>query len=80
MSPHVPSGPETRHHPEARTIGVGFGPLSGRAAVARVRDGAELGSSAHEYRHAVIDEDTTVRGFTRELRWNQAYHRLAQSL
>ncbi|GHF97980.1 L-arabinose isomerase [Streptomyces hydrogenans] len=29
---------------------------------------------------AVIDEDTTVRTFTRELRWNQAYHRLAQSL
>ncbi|MFF0558487.1 L-arabinose isomerase [Streptomyces sp. NPDC020472] len=29
---------------------------------------------------AVIDEDTTVRRFTRELRWNQAYHRLAQSL
>ncbi|MFC7886196.1 L-arabinose isomerase [Streptomyces sp. NPDC057376] len=29
---------------------------------------------------AVIDSDTTVRGFTRELRWNQAYHRLAQGL
>ncbi|WP_030844184.1 L-arabinose isomerase [Streptomyces sp. NRRL F-4474] len=29
---------------------------------------------------AVIDEDTTIRRFTRELRWNQAYHRLAQSL
>ncbi|MEU7011381.1 L-arabinose isomerase [Streptomyces sp. NPDC046332] len=29
---------------------------------------------------AVIDEDTTVRRFSRELRWNQAYHRLAQSL
>ncbi|MFI9119727.1 L-arabinose isomerase [Streptomyces bikiniensis] len=29
---------------------------------------------------AVIDEDTTVRTFTRELRWNQAYHRLAQGL
>ncbi|MFE5910570.1 L-arabinose isomerase [Streptomyces wedmorensis] len=29
---------------------------------------------------AVIDEDTTVRRFTRELRWNQAYHRLAQTL
>ena len=26
----------------------------------------------------VIDEDTTVRGFQRELRWNQAYYRLAQ--
>ncbi|MFD7628638.1 L-arabinose isomerase [Streptomyces sp. NPDC059851] len=29
---------------------------------------------------AVIDEDTTIGRFTRELRWNQAYHRLAQSL
>ncbi|PJE97279.1 L-arabinose isomerase [Streptomyces carminius] len=29
---------------------------------------------------AVIDGDTTIRRFTRELRWNQAYHRLAQSL
>ncbi|MFE9425610.1 L-arabinose isomerase [Kitasatospora sp. NPDC006697] len=26
----------------------------------------------------VIDADTTLRRFTRELRWNQAYHRLAQ--
>ena len=28
----------------------------------------------------VIDEDTTTRGFQRELRWNQAYYRLAQGL
>ncbi|MNL73372.1 L-arabinose isomerase [compost metagenome] len=28
----------------------------------------------------VIDEDTTIRGFRRELRWNQAYYRLAQGL
>ncbi|WP_194396529.1 L-arabinose isomerase [Microbacterium atlanticum] len=28
----------------------------------------------------VIDEDTTLRGFQRELRWNQAYYRLAQGL
>ncbi|MBN9215540.1 MAG: L-arabinose isomerase [Microbacterium sp. SCN 70-200] len=28
----------------------------------------------------VIDEDTTVRGFQREIRWNQAYYRLAQGL
>ncbi|MFC7185278.1 L-arabinose isomerase [Kitasatospora paranensis] len=27
-----------------------------------------------------IDNDTTMRRFTRELRWNQAYHRLAQHL
>jgi L-arabinose isomerase len=28
----------------------------------------------------VIDADTTVGRFTKELRWNQAYHRLAQGL
>jgi L-arabinose isomerase len=28
----------------------------------------------------IIDEDTTVNAFTRELRWNQAYFRLAQGL
>ena len=28
----------------------------------------------------VIDETTTVRGFQHELRWNQAYYRLAQGL
>jgi len=28
----------------------------------------------------VIDADTTVRDFQRELRWNHAYHRLAQGL
>ncbi|WP_022910447.1 L-arabinose isomerase [Aestuariimicrobium kwangyangense] len=28
----------------------------------------------------VIDDQTTVRGFQQELRWNQAYHRLAQGL
>jgi len=28
----------------------------------------------------VIDESTTIDGFQRELRWNRAYHRLAQGL
>jgi L-arabinose isomerase len=28
----------------------------------------------------VIDEDTTTRNFQREVRWNNAYHRLAQGL
>lgn len=28
----------------------------------------------------VIDDDTTVRGFQKEIRWNQAYYRLAQGL
>jgi len=29
---------------------------------------------------ALIDTDTTTRRFAQELRWNQAYHRLAQGL
>ena len=29
---------------------------------------------------ALIDETTTTRGFAKELRWNNAYHRLAQRL
>ena len=28
----------------------------------------------------VIDADTTARAFAREIRWNQAYHRLAEGL
>jgi L-arabinose isomerase len=28
----------------------------------------------------VIDADTTPRSFQRELRWNAAYHRLAEGL
>jgi L-arabinose isomerase len=28
----------------------------------------------------VIDADTTTRAFQRELRWNAAYHRLAEPL
>jgi L-arabinose isomerase len=28
----------------------------------------------------LVDADTTIRGLTRELRWNAAYHRLAQGL
>ncbi|MEU2550073.1 ribulokinase, partial [Streptomyces roseolus] len=56
MSSHVPSAPAGRYGPEACTVGVDFGTLSGRAVVVRVRDGAELGSSVHEYRHAVIED------------------------
>jgi L-arabinose isomerase len=26
----------------------------------------------------VIDDETTLRGFQQEVRWNQAYYRLAQ--
>src|SRR5947209_6183909 len=35
-------------------VGVDFGSLSGRAVVARVDDGTELGSAVFEYPHAVI--------------------------
>ena len=40
------------------------------------RDFAEIAATEL----VVIDEDTTTRGFQRELRWNQAYYRLAQGL
>ncbi len=41
---------------EHYVIGVDFGTLSGRAVVVRARDGAELGSSVHEYESAVMDK------------------------
>ncbi len=40
---------------EALVVGVDFGTLSGRAVVVRVRDGAELGTAVHEFRHGVLD-------------------------
>ncbi|MPZ82593.1 MAG: ribulokinase [Actinophytocola sp.] len=40
---------------DALVVGVDFGTLSGRAVVVRVRDGAELGTAVHEYRHGVVD-------------------------
>ena len=36
-------------------VGVDFGTLSGRAVVARVSDGQELGSAVADYPHAVLD-------------------------
>jgi L-ribulokinase len=39
---------------DAYVVGVDFGTLSGRAVVVRVADGAELGSAAFDYRHAVL--------------------------
>ena len=36
-------------------VGVDFGTLSGRAVVVRVRDGVELGTAVHEFRHGVLD-------------------------
>ncbi|NUT32579.1 MAG: ribulokinase [Hamadaea sp.] len=44
------------------TIGVDYGTLSGRAVVVRVRDGAEVGTAVHEYRHGVIDETLPATG------------------
>jgi L-arabinose isomerase len=46
---------------------LGLDALEDFAAIA----GAEL---------LVIDESTTVRDFSREVRWNAAYHRLAGGL
>ncbi|MGX7828435.1 ribulokinase [Actinokineospora sp. 24-640] len=40
---------------DALVVGVDFGTLSGRAVVVRARDGAELGTAVHDYRHGVID-------------------------
>src|ERR1019366_2829350 len=42
--------------------GVDFGTLSGRALVARVSDGAELGSAVHEYSHGVMDAKLAATG------------------
>jgi L-ribulokinase len=41
---------------DALVVGVDFGTLSGRAVVVRVRDGAELGTAVHEFRHGVVDQ------------------------
>jgi L-ribulokinase len=49
-------------HPDACVVGVDFGTLSGRAVIVRVRDGAELGSAVHEYRHGVVDRVLPVTG------------------
>src|SRR4051812_21520355 len=55
--PPVNAGDETAGNPEPCVVGVDFGTLSGRAVVVRVRDGAELGTAEHEYRHAVLDRE-----------------------
>lgn len=56
------AGQETATNPEPCVVGVDFGTLSGRAVVVRVRDGAELGTAEHAYRHAVLDRNfRTVR-------------------
>jgi L-ribulokinase len=47
---------------DACVVGVDFGTLSGRALVVRVRDGAELGTAVHEYRHGVMDAALAATG------------------
>ncbi len=44
------------------TVGIDFGTLSARALVARVQDGAEMGSAVWEYRHGVVDEVLPTTG------------------
>ncbi|SOB86053.1 L-arabinose isomerase [Streptomyces sp. 1331.2] len=50
--------------------------LSGALGVEELEDLAEMIG----VELLVIDDDTNIRRFTKELRWNQAYHRLAQGL
>jgi L-ribulokinase len=47
---------------DACVLGIDFGTLSGRAIVVRVRDGAELGTAVHEYRHGVMDATLAATG------------------
>ncbi|MFD4016994.1 ribulokinase [Streptomyces sindenensis] len=48
--------------PDSLVVGVDYGTLSGRAVVVRVRDGAELGTGVHAYRHGVIDRTLPATG------------------
>ncbi|CAM5637113.1 Ribulokinase [Streptomyces badius] len=48
--------------PDSLVVGVDYGTLSGRAVVVRVRDGAELGTGVHAYRHGVIDRALPATG------------------
>jgi L-ribulokinase len=47
---------------EKYVVGVDYGTLSGRAVVARVSDGAELGSAVLDYPHAVMDTKLASSG------------------
>ncbi|MFI6096186.1 ribulokinase [Lentzea sp. NPDC051213] len=47
---------------DACAVGIDFGTLSGRAVVVRVRDGAELGTAVHDYRHGVVDRVLPATG------------------
>jgi L-ribulokinase len=54
---------------DACVLGIDFGTLSGRAIVVRVRDGAELGTAVHEYRHGVMDATLAATGEPLPLDW-----------
>jgi L-ribulokinase len=43
-------------------VGIDFGTLSGRALVVRIRDGAELGTAVHDYKHGVMDSRLASSG------------------
>ncbi len=43
-------------------VGIDFGTLSGRALVVRVADGAEVGTSVHNYAHGVIEATLPASG------------------
>jgi L-ribulokinase len=47
---------------DSYVVGVDFGTLSGRALVARVGDGAELGSAVCQYPHGVMDAKLAATG------------------
>jgi L-ribulokinase len=47
---------------EKYVVGVDYGTLSGRAAVVRVSDGAEVGTAVHEYEHGVMDTTLASTG------------------
>ncbi|MGA5471531.1 ribulokinase [Streptomyces arboris] len=55
--------------PDSLVVGVDYGTLSGRAVVVRVRDGAELGTGVHAYRHGVIDRSLPATGQTLAPDW-----------
>lgn len=81
--PHLPVARAVwRPHPNLRTSTEAWlmagGPhhtvLSSALTAEHLDDLAEMTGTEL----VLIDADTTVRGLTRELRWNAAYHRLAQ--
>ncbi len=61
-APDISEGDFMADESEPLVVGVDFGTLSGRAVVVRVRDGAELGTAVHEYRHGVLDRVLPATG------------------